>query len=48
MVSTSLTILLTETLAAGMNGHDRRHDGLRGIGITVVDGLGVVSLAVPG
>ena len=45
---TSLTVLLTATLAAGMVGRDRRHIGFEGVGIIVFYGLGVVSLVALG
>ncbi len=45
---TSLTVLLTATLAAGMVGRDRRHIGFEGVGIIVFYGIGVVSLVALG
>ncbi len=45
---TSLTVLLTATLAAGMLGRERRHIGFEGVGILVFYGLGVISLVALG
>jgi cation:H+ antiporter len=45
---TSLTVLLTATLAAGMLGRERRHIGFEGIGILGFYGLGVISLVALG
>ncbi|WP_422745193.1 sodium:calcium antiporter [Mycobacterium sp. WMMD1722] len=45
---TSLTVLLTATLAAGMLGRERRHIGFEGVGILVFYALGVASLVALG